>query len=705
MTKHYSKTTKNLLAIIAIAGFLINAVPASGQWTQTKGPGGGMATVLMADTSGNFIAGTTGGGIFTSADSGQTWMQSNTGITQHSFTVNYLDTMGMSTFMVGTSNYQSYLYQSMDNGHTWTANTNNITAYTVVGMGHVGSRMFIGTSKAVLYSDNMDTTWAALNLTSFLDTNTQTIYSLNIADTVLFASVSDSGLYKSSDKGMTWLHVGTGLNPLLPVTKIVTTFPTLWASFSGNSELMMSADGGMTWTLTNIIGNNYNINDIYGLNGNLFVMTGSAIYLTSDTGMTFTTFSNFVAPYTHLIFSGFTFISSTTSFLQISNDFGSTWNETFMGFSNSTVTAVYSDSTGIYASTLARDLYTSADSGMTYTNLQTVIGGTFYANDIVKVDSNIIQGGNNSQVFSSNNSGFSWTDLSIGMPAATTINQFLLNGADLYAATSSGILKNNSMGSWFDTGNGITAGTSFNSVAMSGTRLFIAGQDATLNAVLFYSDDNGGTWTNAALNLGPYTSADKLFVSGNTILLSAAFNLYASTDNGMTWTQTGTGLPTAKVNAFFMDGITIYAGIGQGESPDGDFLSSNDNGANWTSMRDNLYNSNVTSITKSGNNLYVGTYDGGVWKRSVSTVTAVQHPKPLAAVFSVYPNPAKEHITVTTTAGGKLTIRNITGQLVYSNTIYKGIEQINTKDFPNGIYTIQLIDGNKVKTEKLIINN
>jgi len=141
------------------------------------------------------------------------------------------------------------------------------------------------------------------------------------------------------------------------------------------------------------------------------------------------------------------------------------------------------------------------------------------------------------------------------------------------------------------------------------------------------------------------------------------------------------------------------------EAGTGGIYLSNDNGANWTNFSDGLYNTNVSSIAKMGGDLYVGTYWGGVWKRAVTTVTAVPSVKLVYDKLNIYPNPANEHITVTTSTGGKLTIRNITGQLVYSETLITGTVQINTTGFPNGVYSVQLIEGNKVRTEKLIINN
>lgn len=73
-------------------------------------------------------------------------------------------------------------------------------------------------------------------------------------------------------------------------------------------------------------------------------------------------------------------------------------------------------------------------------------------------------------------------------------------------------------------------------------------------------------------------------------------------------------------------------------------------------------------------------------------------------VLSVYPNPAGESVTVSGLPGGALlTIMNLNGQIVYRQQTDDGSIQINTTNFPQGIYFISIQNGDSREVKKLII--
>lgn len=57
----------------------------------------------------------------------------------------------------------------------------------------------------------------------------------------------------------------------------------------------------------------------------------------------------------------------------------------------------------------------------------------------------------------------------------------------------------------------------------------------------------------------------------------------------------------------------------------------------------------------------------------------------------IYPNPAKEYLTVETTQNLNIEIYDINGKIVYSNTIKKN-ENIDIKDLTNGLYWLKIND-------------
>ncbi len=77
-----------------------------------------------------------------------------------------------------------------------------------------------------------------------------------------------------------------------------------------------------------------------------------------------------------------------------------------------------------------------------------------------------------------------------------------------------------------------------------------------------------------------------------------------------------------------------------------------------------------------------------------------------ALEFIVYPNPAKDKLTIKTkdlSAEAKAEIHNSLGQLVYSAQI-SGENTIDLSGFSQGLYFVKVTDGNKSETKKIIKN-
>ncbi|MBL0048264.1 MAG: T9SS type A sorting domain-containing protein [Bacteroidetes bacterium] len=683
------------------------------QWLQTKGPAAGISKKVMVDNSGMFISGTIGGGIFVSTDDGQTWEQRINGINQHSLTVDDIDTVGQSIFMMGTSSFMKRLYQSTDHAQTWTENALSFTNGT--GLEHIGNRIFVATnSDGLLYSDDLGINWDTLPTASVLGTIYPAIYDIHVIGNDLFVNFQDSGLYKTSAAATTWTKASIGISQQDIIVNMVSTGSTLWLVHQYSNELYKSVDGGIHWSLMPAIGNNNSIEDLYALNGNLYVITEPHIYLTIDNGLNFTNFSGSVnTKYQRLCYNGTAFISISSFFgigVQRSITNGATWNESNYGYANSRTVSLFPDGNNLFASTYDRDMFITSDAGLTYTRIPSpIVNDLFFANDIIKVGADIVEGGY-SKMYRSSNNGNTWVNCSPGIPIGCDVQQFLLDGTDLFAATTMGVYKSTtSFGNWLPSNTGIPAGTELNSIVKSGTRIIVCGKTASYDARLYYSDNGGTSWTDnsAALNLGAFSSADKLIVSGTNILLSAGFQLYASTDNGVTWNISGVGMPFGRVNKFYQYGTDLFAGMGQGEDPYGEILISRDYGANWTSIRDNLFNSNVSSMAIMNGDLFVGTAWGGVWKRPVATIT-VDVPKINSSntLFAIYPNPAKEKVKLNLNNNGKfkaIEIRNNEGELIYSIATSLAQLEIDTKQFANGFYVVKCLEDNYLLCQKLVI--
>jgi hypothetical protein len=73
--------------------------------------------------------------------------------------------------------------------------------------------------------------------------------------------------------------------------------------------------------------------------------------------------------------------------------------------------------------------------------------------------------------------------------------------------------------------------------------------------------------------------------------------------------------------------------------------------------------------------------------------------------WTVSPNPAKESITVRNVPSGSIVnLFDITGKKVYGSTINNEQTTINTANFTNGVYIIQVTTNGAVTTGKVVVN-
>jgi hypothetical protein len=102
-------------------------------------------------------------------------------------------------------------------------------------------------------------------------------------------------------------------------------------------------------------------------------------------------------------------------------------------------------------------------------------------------------------------------------------------------------------------------------------------------------------------------------------------------------------------------------------------------------------------------------WNGDILSGPTRIPTGINNPKNIAKELNIYPNPANDIITVeipNTIHSGTLKIINATGAVIYSediNLISNNIQNITTKDFPEGMYIIQIESEQYLFIQKLLI--
>ncbi len=71
--------------------------------------------------------------------------------------------------------------------------------------------------------------------------------------------------------------------------------------------------------------------------------------------------------------------------------------------------------------------------------------------------------------------------------------------------------------------------------------------------------------------------------------------------------------------------------------------------------------------------------------------------------LKVYPNPATYYVMVEAPQNSSINLIDITGKIIYQQSVFNPVTNIDLSDFGKGLYLLRVIDGNAVRTTKLIV--
>jgi photosystem II stability/assembly factor-like uncharacterized protein len=229
----------------------------------------------------------------------------------------------------------------------------------------------------------------------------------------------------------------------------------------------------------------------------------------------------------------------------------------------------------------------------------------------------------------------------------------------------------------------------------------------------FKTTDMGFSWDVYETGLTPvYFSYPITCRDENTCWISNESELKGTTDGGITWND----IPIT--GPFFRDAIGYVPGTssvlisvagGEGGNYDGSSYSL-DGGHSWTGIDVDVNHYCVSFLNNytgwSGGESGIYKYDGS-FQATENTGISEQSSK-----LEVYPNPGSGSFYFSyyseNNAPILLQIRDLKGQSVFVKYFKTNSEtrliSLDLKDKPKGIYFLQIINGNELMTEKLIIN-
>ena len=429
--------------------------------------------------------------------------------------------------------------------------------------------------------------------------------------TTVFANISGSGIYKSSDNGASWSKID-GFDFLRDCRTLAGKGNDLFV-FNRSSEIYHSTNSGDSWNkiTDTTIANKY----VYFLSiagQNVYAPSPDGLYRSTDDGASWEILNDSLITGTINFIksdSSFLFAGNSTGQLFRSSDNGDSWELLKNGSNELTTSSITFDGSKLIAanSSVASSIYISTDFGDTWTekdgNADSI--NAFY--DLYSINGNLIGRFYDNTFYISSDEGTSWSEIQVD----STMN-------------------------------------SFEDIEGSGSKVFIA---AYGNGI-YRSTDGGFTW--ALSNEGIIGSRiNALVTKNNDVLAATEGGVYKSTDNGDSWQRYNDGIDLSEIiniqiinnnyyavvkdgiykldtvnnewvkkyhvnnNSFTAISITdsvIYAGFrGAG------ILKSTDDGNTWDTVDNGLKTSSgnhpiIKSLAVLGNFVYAGTSVNGVYR-------------------------------------------------------------------------------------------
>jgi len=210
---------------------------------------------------------------------------------------------------------------------------------------------------------------------------------------------------------------------------------------------------------------------------------------------------------------------------------------------------------------------------------------------------NKLYAGCNSGAFYSTNHGISWSKIS-GL-AGKEIRAFSQLGTAIFAGTgNSGVFISTNDGVNWSAANGGLSNLHIRSLTANGSAI-IAGIE-TFNAPggIFRSTNNGQNWTAILSSVNIWS----VFSTGiNVYAGSFGQGIYISTDGGISFTSSNTGLSDLYVYSITSSGGNVFVGTNAG------IYKSTDNGQSWFASNAGITSNYIRCLNVSGTNIFAGT--------------------------------------------------------------------------------------------------
>ncbi len=546
----------------------------------------------------------------------------------------YFKSIAVSDTKIFAGAYGDGLFCSTNGGSSWTKlgldDGTWINAVIISSNGTRGLNLFVGANRGgvgemhgIILSTDEGMTWTEVNsgMPENSDVTALAVSPVPAGGSNLFAATNGAGLFVSTNNGSTWSEADNGLGHPY-ISSLIVSGSNIYAGCDYGG-VFVSTDNGTTWASANSgLTNIYVTALAASADGtNIFAGTEGGIFLSINNGASWTAVSNGLTNLhiRSIVVSGTNVFAGTDGggiFLSTNN--GTSWSpmNTGLTFPYAYALAVIPNSTGnptLVAGTWGSGIFVSGNNGTSWTSANTGLIPRCL-NDLAVSGTNIIVGTNGCGALISSNNGASWNPANTGNSSpnvyALAVSHNRNGAANLIADAARIILSSDNGESWTqaNTGNFSPGDCHALSVSNDGTdsvRILAGNQALDIQQdEVFISVDNGMNWTKYGTNINA-SRFNAIAASGASLFAGTNQGVFRTTDEGATWIQVNNGLTSTDVVALISFGSALFAG-----TDGGGLVVSNDGGMSWTQVNGLRANCGVFSLKVHGAYLFAGTSDG-----------------------------------------------------------------------------------------------
>ena len=378
--------------------------------------------------------------VFVSSDNGVSWKYLLQYQNILSFVVNGADVYGVGSDYNGGSGDGYHVWVSIDSGKSWVLSINGLNSQQnawATSLAVNGTNVYLGTSYDGIYrSTDKGTTWVRTYL-SYTD-----VEALAMIGNDLYAGTRYRGVIISKDSAASWKERNNGLT-LSNIRSMTKMGGALFAGTDGGIGIYRSTNKGIDW-----VGVNNGLNDWQNLslasNGTDLYFGGSTVYHSNDSGNNWTASEQYFGQvYTLATFDSMIITSVGTPFANfISSDKGKTWSQINSSLGGAFTGAFAQSNKNFYVGTSYGEgtqnqegVYLSTNNGADWKQLSTVVDNSAIFS-LAVIDTNLFAG-TSYGVFLSTNRGLSWTQTNTGfnMSHVNKVIALAVSGSTIFAGT------------------------------------------------------------------------------------------------------------------------------------------------------------------------------------------------------------------------------------------------------------------------------